>query len=206
MLKVAQYHEDLLQAQQTFVTAALSSPMPGQVRLRLYDAGQVKWVTTSNECADFANWTFMSGRESQGSPAGDGSGVPYMFRPGSILRRVHRNLPLQFDGLALTGSASNLDLSKLSGTYTAHATCHDSVCSGAVEILEDTDHLKLAASSQMIYGSGSTGVRLVAHAAGASFANLSEALGRTVEHTSLAFQATVLASADEGVWARLVTV
>ena len=59
MLKVACFHEDLLAAGHSIVTAALGSPIVNQHRIRLYDAEQIRWVNTSNPLADLFNWTVL---------------------------------------------------------------------------------------------------------------------------------------------------
>ena len=84
MLKVARFHEDLLAAGHTIVTAALSSPMMNPHRIRLYDAEQARWVTTGNFLADFCNWTLISDRECQHSAACDGSGLLNLGNPSKI--------------------------------------------------------------------------------------------------------------------------
>lgn len=91
------------------------------------------------------------------------------------MRRIRRRKS-EFNTIVATGSATYLDSVVVPSDALVHHSSLHFDTSGR-KILEGySDHLDLFSRTHEVYGSGSTGVKLTAHAAGAQFHSLSSAV------------------------------
>ena len=204
LVRYRNFCREFIQTGASLVTAALNMPTTSVVQVRLYDAERIQPLTTGHPAIDVTNYALLESTHCVTSAAGEGNGVPYFTRPDVILRRLQRR-EMEYPDLVATGSATHVDLSAVPRSAVAHVSCTNSVKQHCSAVEHRTDHSTIFPAVGTVYGSGGTGVKMLANAAGCEFKALSHVLDRREDPEGPGADASVFESAEQGVFVAIAS-